>query len=85
MKYKMDTVENKKPSLLGNLTVQILIAMILGAVLGIAIHNNYLPEEAKSFSDKIKMLATIFIRLVQMIIRLWFYYTCSGNCKIRRY
>jgi Na+/H+-dicarboxylate symporter len=57
-----------KKSILSNLTVQILIAMLCGALLGIVIHNNYLPEAAKSFSDKIKMLATIFIRLVQMII-----------------
>jgi Na+/H+-dicarboxylate symporter len=58
----------KKQSLLSNLTVQILIAMILGAVLGIYIHDNYNEEFAQNFSDKIKMLATIFIRLVQMII-----------------
>lgn len=61
-------VETKKQSIASNLTFQILIAMILGGVLGIIIHNNYLPEDAKSFSDKIKTLATIFIRLVQMII-----------------
>lgn len=42
--------------------------MLLGAILGIYIHNNHTPEFAKEFSDKIKMLATIFIRLVQMII-----------------
>ena len=60
-------VEQKK-SFLSNLTVQILIAMILGAILGIYIHNNFDSEFAKNFSDKIKMLATIFIRLVQMII-----------------
>lgn len=42
--------------------------MLLGAVLGIYIHNNFDAEFAKNFSDKIKMLATIFIRLVQMII-----------------
>jgi Na+/H+-dicarboxylate symporter len=64
----MTTTNTPKKSLLANLTVQILIAMICGALLGIIIHNNYLPEDAKSFSDKIKMLATIFIRLVQMII-----------------
>ena len=64
----MTTIETKKPSLLGNLTVQILIAMLIGAVLGIYIHNNFDVDFAKSFSDKIKMLATIFIRLVQMII-----------------
>lgn len=60
-------VEQKK-SFLSNLTVQILIAMVLGAILGIYIHNNFDTEFAKNFSDKIKILATIFIRLVQMII-----------------
>ena len=64
----MTTTEQPKKSFLSNLTVQILIAMLLGAVLGIYIHNNYDAEFAKNFSDKIKMLATIFIRLVQMII-----------------
>ena len=42
--------------------------MLLGAGLGIFIHNNYETDFAQNFSDKIKMLATIFIRLVQMII-----------------
>ncbi|MEO8236376.1 MAG: cation:dicarboxylase symporter family transporter, partial [Flavobacterium sp.] len=60
-------IETKK-SLFSNLTVQILIAMILGAILGIFIHNNYSEEAAKEFSGYIKMLATVFIRLVQMII-----------------
>ncbi|WP_396192448.1 dicarboxylate/amino acid:cation symporter [Flavobacterium sp.] len=64
----MTTTEQPKKSFFSNLTVQILIAMLLGAVLGIYIHNNYDAEFAKNFSDKIKMLATIFIRLVQMII-----------------
>ena len=57
-----------KPSFLSGLTGQILIAMIVGAVLGIAIHSNCTDEIAQSFSSKIKMLATVFIRLVQMII-----------------
>lgn len=57
-----------KPSFLSGLTGQILIAMIVGAVLGIAIHNNCTDEIAQSFSSKIKILATVFIRLVQMII-----------------
>ena len=64
----MDTTETQKKSFLSNLTVQIIIAMLLGAILGIYIHNNHDAEFAKNFSDKIKMLATIFIRLVQMII-----------------
>ena len=57
-----------KSSFLSGLTGQILIAMIVGAVLGIAIHTNSTDEIAQSFSSKIKMLATVFIRLVQMII-----------------
>lgn len=64
----MNTNTTKKPSFLSGLTGQILIAMFLGAVLGIIIHNSVVPESAQEFSNKIKMLATIFIRLVQMII-----------------
>lgn len=60
-------IEQKK-TFFGNLTVQIIIAMLLGAFLGVYIHNNYDTEFAQNFSDKIKMLATVFIRLVQMII-----------------
>ncbi|MEN9655831.1 MAG: hypothetical protein RL311_763 [Bacteroidota bacterium] len=57
-----------KTSFFSGLTGQILTAMILGAVLGIVIHTNCTDEIAQSFSSKIKMLATVFIRLVQMII-----------------
>ena len=64
----MTTTETPKKSIFSNLTVQILIAMIVGALLGIYIHNNFVSDDAKNFSDKIKMLATVFIRLVQMII-----------------
>jgi len=64
----MDTVENKKKSFASNLTVQILIAVILGAVLGVFIFKNFDEAFRESFSKNIKLLATIFIRLVQMII-----------------
>lgn len=64
----MTQTETSKPSLLSNLTFQILIAMLLGATLGIVIHNRYDASFAKQFSDNIKILATVFIRLVQMII-----------------
>jgi Na+/H+-dicarboxylate symporter len=57
-----------KPSFFKGLTGQILIAMLFGAVLGVIIHNTVSAEGASEFSAKIKMLATIFIRLVQMII-----------------
>src|SRR5215831_16540066 len=64
----MQTSETTKKSIFANLTVQILIAMFLGAILGIFVHNNYSEEIAKDFSNYLKILATIFIRLVQMII-----------------
>ena len=64
----MTQTNTSKPSLLGNLTFQILIAMFFGAILGVIIHNSIPPEATQSFSTKIKMLATVFIRLVQMII-----------------
>ena len=63
-----EVTETKKTSFLSGLTGQIIIAMVLGAILGIILHNSISPEAAQAFSSKIKMLATIFIRLVQMII-----------------
>ena len=64
----MNSKETKKASILSNLTTQILIAMILGAALGIVLHNTISEAAALEFSNKIKILATVFIRLVQMII-----------------
>jgi Na+/H+-dicarboxylate symporter len=64
----MIQTETKKTSLFGNLTVQIVIAMLLGAILGIFVHQYYDIDFAKAFSAYVKMLATVFIRLVQMII-----------------
>jgi Na+/H+-dicarboxylate symporter len=64
----MTTIPTKKPSILSNLTTQILIAMFFGVILGIIVHNSSSVESAKEFSGYIKMLATVFIRLVQMII-----------------
>ncbi|MCF6141021.1 cation:dicarboxylase symporter family transporter [Flavobacterium sp. K77] len=64
----MDNTTTKKASFFSGLTGQILVAMMLGAILGIVIHNNIDAESAQAFSTKIKILATVFIRLVQMII-----------------
>jgi Na+/H+-dicarboxylate symporter len=61
-------MNTSKSSFLSNLTTQILIAMILGAIIGVVVHQNYEAEAAKTFSGYIKLLATLFIRLVQMII-----------------
>jgi Na+/H+-dicarboxylate symporter len=57
-----------KSSFLSSLTTQIIIAMILGAILGVSIFHSGDAAFAKSFSGNIKILATIFIRLVQMLI-----------------
>ena len=57
-----------KPSFFRNLTTQIIIAMVLGAILGVSIFHYTDMATAKSFSSTIKILATIFIRLVQMLI-----------------
>ncbi|WP_016989132.1 dicarboxylate/amino acid:cation symporter [Flavobacterium sp. ACAM 123] len=64
----MSSIETQKKSITSNLTSQILIAMVLGAILGVIIHNTISDEAALSFSSKVKILATVFIRLVQMII-----------------
>lgn len=50
------------------LTLYIVIAMILGIIIGYIVHANCSAEFIKSFAPKIKLLATIFLRLVQMII-----------------
>jgi Na+/H+-dicarboxylate symporter len=50
------------------LTIYIVIAMLAGIVLGYFIHTGASPEFIKSFSTNIKLLTTIFLRLVQMII-----------------
>jgi Na+/H+-dicarboxylate symporter len=50
------------------LTIYILLAMVLGFLLGLMIFNTTTPAFRATFSQNIKILSTIFIRLVQMII-----------------
>jgi Na+/H+-dicarboxylate symporter len=50
------------------LTFFILIAMVLGFLTGLVIFYNSSPEFIGKFSSNIRLLATIFLRLVQMII-----------------
>ena len=45
----------------------IIIALLIGVVLGGIVHYQF-PDAIPSFSKNIKLLGTIFIRLVQMII-----------------
>lgn len=50
------------------LTLYIVVAMIAGVILGYFVHENAAPETIQSFSKNLKLLTTIFLRLVQMII-----------------
>jgi len=57
-----------QPTKKSRLTLYILIAMILGIIVGYYVHENYSAGTVKAFSDNIKLLTTIFLRMVQMII-----------------
>ena len=50
------------------LTLYIILSMILGILVGYFVFTGTSPDFQKSFSNNIKILSTIFIRLVQMII-----------------
>jgi Na+/H+-dicarboxylate symporter len=49
----MSSTETQE-SITSNLTSQILIAMVLGAILGVVIHNTISAEAALSFSNKVR-------------------------------
>ena len=57
-----------KPANQNRLTIFILIAMVAGILLGYLVHEKASADYIISFSEKIKLLTTIFLRLVQMII-----------------
>src|SRR5215217_6929604 len=57
-----------KPGKRNRLTIFILIAMVAGALTGYVVNKNASPQYIASFSTNIKLLTTIFLRLVQMII-----------------
>ena len=50
------------------LTIYIIAAMILGIITGYIVNKNTSPDFITKFSANIKLLTTIFLRLVQMII-----------------
>src|SRR5687767_15945802 len=50
------------------LTLFILVAMAAGIIVGYLIHESASPETIQSFSTNIRLLTTIFLRLVLMII-----------------
>ena len=51
-----------------NLTLYILVAMVLGILVGYFVFANYPPETRSGFAANVKLFSTIFLRLVQMII-----------------
>ncbi len=63
----MATIPNA-PTKKSKLTLWILVAMILGIIAGYWVHENSSAETVKTFSTNIKLLTTIFLRMVQMII-----------------
>ena len=50
------------------LTIYILIAMVLGIITGYIVHTQSSPEFIANFGTNIRLLTTIFLRLVLMII-----------------
>ncbi|MGZ5192696.1 MAG: dicarboxylate/amino acid:cation symporter [Kaistella sp.] len=49
------------------LFIAIIVALIVGVIMGGVVHTQY-PESSEGFAKNIKLLGTVFIRLVQMII-----------------
>ena len=50
------------------LFISIIAALVLGVIIGAIVHFNYPKETIDTFSKNIKLLGSLFIRLVQMII-----------------
>jgi len=57
-----------QPAKKNRLTWYIIGAMLLGIAVGYYVHESYPAATITTFSDNIKLLTTIFLRLVQMII-----------------
>ena len=61
-------MHQEAPKTKSKLTLYIIVAMIVGVATGYFIHENASPQTIASFSNNIKILTTIFLRLIQMII-----------------
>lgn len=61
-------MHHEAPKTKSKLTLYIIVAMIVGVATGYFIHENASPQTIASFSNNIKILTTIFLRLIQMII-----------------
>ena len=64
----MDVTQSAAPQKKSKLTLWILVAMVLGIVVGYIVHEQCTAATIKAFADNIKLLTTIFLRMVQMII-----------------
>ena len=62
----MQTIKAQKSK--SKLTIYIIAAMLLGFAVGLIVFNYATPNFKADFSKNIKLLGTVFIRLVQMII-----------------
>ncbi len=58
----------QQPTKKSRLTLYIIIAMVLGIIAGYYVNTNYEADTRKVFADNVKLLTTIFLRMVQMII-----------------
>lgn len=58
----------QQPGKKNRLTLYILVAMVLGILAGYYVHEHHSVDGAKKFADNIKLLTTVFLRMVQMII-----------------
>ena len=64
------------------LTAYILLAMLLGVLVGYVVHQHYGPEFIKAFSKNANLLGRVFIRLVQMIISPLVFSTQIGRAHV---
>lgn len=46
----------------------ILLALVLGVIIGVVLNNTASPETAKLYAQEISIFTTIFLRLIKMII-----------------
>jgi Na+/H+-dicarboxylate symporter len=59
---------HNEPPKRSKLTLYIIIAMALGIIAGYIVHTQSSAQTIQTFSNNIKLLTTVFLRLVQMII-----------------
>lgn len=59
---------SNQPPKKSRLTLWIMVAMVLGIIAGYIVHENYPADTRNAFANNIKLLTTIFLRMVQMII-----------------